>query len=66
MRTGLPRAAELRSLGVRRLSAGSDIAEASLGRVRSLVAAFLKDGASEPLAEGAIAYPDVQALLGER
>ena len=66
VRTGLPRAAELMALGVRRLSAGSDVAEASLGRVRSLAAAFLKDGASEPLSEGAIPYPDVQALLGER
>ena len=66
VRTGLPRAAELSALGVRRLSAGSDLAEASLGRIRSLAAAFLKDGASEPLSEGAIPYPDVQALLGER
>jgi 2-methylisocitrate lyase-like PEP mutase family enzyme len=66
VRTGLPRAPELESLGVRRLSAGSDVAEAALGRARSLVAAFLADGASEPLAEGAMPYPDVQALLGER
>jgi 2-methylisocitrate lyase-like PEP mutase family enzyme len=66
VRTGLPRAPELAALGARRLSAGSDLAEAALGRVRSLAAAFLKDGASEPLTEGAIPYPDVQALLGER
>jgi 2-methylisocitrate lyase-like PEP mutase family enzyme len=66
VRTGLPRAAELITLGVRRLSAGSDLAEAALGRVRSLAAAFLKDGASEPLSEGALPYPEIQSLLGER
>ena len=66
VRAGLPRAAELESLGVRRLSAGSDLAEAALGRIRSLAASFLKDGASEPLSEGAMPYPDVQALLGDR
>lgn len=66
VRAGLPRAPELKALGVRRLSAGSDLAEAALGRVRSLAAAFLEDGASEPLTEGAIPYPDLQALLRER
>lgn len=66
VRPGLPGAAELQSLGVRRLSAGSDVAEAAYGRMRSLVGAFLKDGASEPLSEGAIPYPEVQALFGER
>ena len=65
VRTGLPRAAELASLGVRRLSAGSDIAEASFGRIRSIVQAFLGDGASEPLSDGAIPYPEVQELLAE-
>jgi 2-methylisocitrate lyase-like PEP mutase family enzyme len=66
VRPGLPHAAELASLGVRRLSAGSDVAEAAFGRMRTLVTAFLADGASEPLSEGAIPYPEVQALLGER
>lgn len=66
VRTGLPRAAELAALGVRRQSAGSDLAEAAYGRVRSLATPFLRDGASEPLTEGAIPYPEVQALFGER
>lgn len=66
VRPHLPGAEELRSLGVRRLSAGSDIAEAAYGRMRSLVSAFLRDGVSEPLAEGAMPYPEVQALLAER
>lgn len=66
VRAGLPAAAELVELGVRRLSAGSDLAEACFGRIRSLASAFLIDGASEPLSEGAIPYPEVQALWGER
>jgi 2-methylisocitrate lyase-like PEP mutase family enzyme len=66
VRTGLPHAAELAALGVRRLSAGGDLAEAAYGRVRSLAAAFLRDGASEPLAEGAMPYPEVQSLLAEQ
>lgn len=66
VRTGLPRAAELASLGVRRLSAGSDVAEAVLGRAAALVRAFLADGASEPLGDGALPYPDVQDLMSPR
>jgi 2-methylisocitrate lyase-like PEP mutase family enzyme len=66
VRAGLPHAAELAALGVRRLSAGSDVAEAVLGRAAALVRAFLADGASEPLADGALAYPDVQDLMAER
>jgi 2-methylisocitrate lyase-like PEP mutase family enzyme len=63
VRAGLPHASELAALGVRRLSAGSDVAEALLGRAASLVRAFLADGASEPLADGAMPYPDVQDLM---
>ncbi|MET0554438.1 MAG: isocitrate lyase/phosphoenolpyruvate mutase family protein [Vicinamibacteria bacterium] len=66
VRAGLPGAAELSSLGVRRLSAGSDVAEAVLGRAASLVRAFLADGASEPLSDGAMPYPDVQDLMSPR
>jgi 2-methylisocitrate lyase-like PEP mutase family enzyme len=66
VRPGLPHAAELAALGVRRLSAGSDVAEAVMGRAASLVRAFLADGASEPLSEGALPYPDVQDLLTDR
>jgi 2-methylisocitrate lyase-like PEP mutase family enzyme len=66
VRAGLPHAAELASLGVRRLSAGSDVAEAVLGRAAALVRAFLEDGASEPLSAGAMPYPDVQDLMSLR
>jgi 2-methylisocitrate lyase-like PEP mutase family enzyme len=63
---GLPAAAELAQLGVRRLSAGSGIAQALWGRAASLGGDFLKTGKSEPLGEGAMAYGDINALFGER
>jgi 2-methylisocitrate lyase-like PEP mutase family enzyme len=62
---GLPRAAELEPLGVRRLSAGSSIAQAAFGTTASLAAAFLRDGASDPLGESAMPYGDINALFTE-
>jgi 2-methylisocitrate lyase-like PEP mutase family enzyme len=62
-RPGLPAAAELAELGVKRLSAGSWIAEAILGRAASLARAFLHDGRSEPLAEGAMPYGELNSLM---
>jgi len=63
---GLPAAAELASLGVRRLSAGSGIAQALWGQAAALAKAFLAEGASAPLAEGAMAYPEINALFPKR
>jgi 2-methylisocitrate lyase-like PEP mutase family enzyme len=63
---GLPLAAELERLGVRRLSAGSGIAQAAYGRLRSLAADFLRTGGSEPLGEGAMPYPEINALMDSR
>ena len=63
-RPGLPPAAELAALGARRLSAGSGITQAVYGRIRSLAAGFLRDGASEPIAEGAMPYAEVNTLMG--
>lgn len=63
VRPALPGAVELRALGVRRLSAGSDLAEAALGRIAALAVRFLKDGESGPLSEGALPYAEVQALM---
>lgn len=60
--TGLPPAAELAKLGVRRLSAGSGIAEAVWGRAAELAKAFLQDGASDPLSEGAMDYGAINTL----
>ncbi|WP_374653928.1 isocitrate lyase/phosphoenolpyruvate mutase family protein [Dongia sp.] len=59
---GLPGAAELGKLGVRRLSAGSGIAEAVWGRAGALAKAFLADGESAPLSEGAMGYGAINAI----
>jgi len=46
---GLPPASTLRALGVRRLSAGSGLSEATLGYLRRLASEFLIEGASDRL-----------------
>ncbi len=63
---GLPAAAELAHLGVRRLSAGSGIAQALWGKAAALAGDFLKTGRSEPLGEGAMAYGDINALFEQK
>ena len=60
---GLAPAAELATLGVRRLSSGSGIAQASWGRARSVATAFLAEGRSEPLFENAMIYPEINVLF---
>lgn len=62
-RSSLPRADELRSWGVRRLSAGSDIAQSVYRRVAALAAGFLGDGLSAPLSADAMAYSELNALF---
>lgn len=63
---GLPAASALAQLGVRRLSAGSGIAQALWGKAAALGGDFLKTGRSDPLGEGAMAYGDINALFGKR
>ena len=63
---GLPAAAELAQLGVRRLSAGSGISQALWGKAAALAEDFLKTGKSEPLGEGAMAYPAINALFDRK
>jgi 2-methylisocitrate lyase-like PEP mutase family enzyme len=63
---GLAPAAELARLGVRRLSAGSAIAQGALTRARALAAAFLRDGQREGPVDGAITHRDMNALLAGR
>jgi len=46
---GLPPAARLKEIGIRRLSAGSGVAKASLIHTFAIAKDFLEDGASEPL-----------------
>lgn len=60
---GLAAAGELRSLGVRRLSAGAGLAAAALGRTRRLTRDFLRDGRHEPLGEEAIGFAEMNALF---
>jgi 2-methylisocitrate lyase-like PEP mutase family enzyme len=63
---GLAPAAELARLGVRRLSAGSSIAQAVLGHARALATAFLRDGHRDAPAPGALTHRDLNALLAGR
>jgi 2-methylisocitrate lyase-like PEP mutase family enzyme len=65
-RPGLPPAAVLGALGVRRLSAGSGIAQALFGRAASLAATFLRDGSSDSLTGGGMSYVDINALVSGR
>ncbi len=62
-RAGLPAAAQLVALGVRRLSAGSGLMQWSWGHVGAVARAFLADGRSEPLADGAIGYAVINPLF---
>jgi len=65
-RPGLPSARVLEELGVRRLSAGAALAEAAFARMSALAAAFLKNGESDALLKGAMAYADLNALMAPR
>ena len=60
---GLPCAAELERLGVRRLSAGSGLSSAAYGRAASLATAFLRDGDSGPMLEGALGWGEMNAMM---
>lgn len=65
-RPGLPAGSVLAALGVRRLSAGSDVAEVAYGRMAAVAAAFLRDGSSDVFVEGAMPYAEIQALIAAR
>jgi|SRR5262245_12239432 len=59
---GLPPLAELRALGVRRLSAGSALAQRAYGAARRAAQRFLADGSADP-AEATVANPEMNGLL---
>ncbi len=63
---GLPAAAKLRELGVRRLSAGSGIAKVALSHVQSMAEAFLTGGRSEAFDQGALANSEINRLMRAR
>lgn len=60
---GVPAAAELQTLGVRRLSAGSGIAESAYGHIAGLTHDFLRRGDGAALAVGAIGYGELNGLM---
>lgn len=62
----LPSLAELRRLGVRRVSAGGAIAQAAHGLTRRLTAQLLADGGYGAAFEGAATYPELNALFRAR
>jgi 2-methylisocitrate lyase-like PEP mutase family enzyme len=59
----VPPAAELATLGVRRLSAGSAIALQALGRAAESARAFLREGRSEDVAGAGLSYGEMNALF---
>ena len=59
----LPDAATLKSLGVRRLSAGSGLAKAVLSHTHALTSEFLSTGRSELFAGGPLAQLNLNALM---
>jgi 2-methylisocitrate lyase-like PEP mutase family enzyme len=63
---GLPRVPELAALGVRRVSAGSGISSAVYGLTRRAVRQLLETGAYDAILDGAMPYPEANALFGER
>jgi 2-methylisocitrate lyase-like PEP mutase family enzyme len=65
-RPALPAAPELAALGVRRLSAGSGLAQALYGKASTLAADFLRNGISGSLTNGAMTYADINVLMGPR
>lgn len=63
---GVPPAAELSGLGVRRLSAGTGICQALWNQAAEFAQAFMRDGLRPPPADGAWRYPDINALFAGR
>ncbi len=59
----VPPPAQLRELGVRRVSAGSAIAQAAYGLTRRATTAFLDDGSYDAMLDGAFTYRELNALL---
>ncbi|WP_235533629.1 MULTISPECIES: isocitrate lyase/phosphoenolpyruvate mutase family protein [unclassified Roseateles] len=62
-RPTLPSLDELQRLGVRRVSAGSAIAEAAWGRAQRAAAGFVQQGTGADLFDGAAPYPQINAAL---
>ncbi|QSX77801.1 isocitrate lyase/PEP mutase family protein [Agrilutibacter solisilvae] len=62
-RSALPGAEELQAWGVRRLSAGSNLAESAYHRIAQLAGDFMRDGLSAPLSTQAMPYSGLNGLF---
>ncbi|MGZ3447807.1 MAG: isocitrate lyase/PEP mutase family protein [Myxococcaceae bacterium] len=62
----LPSVSELGALGVHRVSAGSGISSAVHGLTRRAARQFLGGGGYDAIFEGAMPYPELNALFAER
>ncbi len=62
----LPPVSALGGLGVRRVSAGAAIAQASYGLARRAATQLLAEGRYEAMFDGAVAYPEMNALFAAR
>jgi 2-methylisocitrate lyase-like PEP mutase family enzyme len=60
---GLPPVAELQRLGVRRVSAGSAIAQVALASARRAAAQLLRDGRYDAMLEASVTYGELNALF---
>lgn len=60
---GAPSIAEMRALGVRRVSLGSGPSRVALGSLRRMVRTLREEGTFTALASEAVPYPEVQKLL---
>jgi 2-methylisocitrate lyase-like PEP mutase family enzyme len=60
---GLPPAAQLAALGVRRLSAGSSIAQGVFARTATAASAFLHIGDSDAVSKNVMPYADINGLM---
>jgi 2-methylisocitrate lyase-like PEP mutase family enzyme len=60
---GLPDAAALKALGVRRLSAGSGIALATVDRAHALAKAFLADGKSDYTSQNKLTGSEINGMM---
>lgn len=63
---GAPSLAEMKRLGVRRVSLGSGPSRVALGALRRFVRGLRDSGSLEALAGEAIPYPEIQTLLGRQ
>ena len=65
-RAGLPPAAELQTLGVRRLSSATGLFRAAFGPLQHAIEAYLRDGDPSALAAAGAGAPDLNARFSDR